>query len=108
MMEEALNEMASPAKSTRSVEPESWLLRLFESEFFDSRLAISYLFRYPSNVGIHHYICRELKKFPENDIEFLLPQICHIMISRPDDSAALEDFVMSLCEKSHHMAVLVT
>jgi hypothetical protein len=61
----------SPARK----EPESWLLRLFESDFFDTRLALSYLFRYPKNVGIHHYICNELKKFPESEIEFLLPQI---------------------------------
>ena len=73
MMEES-ESMLSPSK-TRNSEPESWLLRLFESDFFDSRLAISYLFRYPNSIGIHHYICKELKKFPENDIEFLLPQI---------------------------------
>jgi phosphatidylinositol 4-kinase len=58
-------------------------------------------------VGIHHYICQELKKFPEDEIEFLLPQICHIMLSRPNDSAALEEFVMDRCQQSNHMAILV-
>jgi hypothetical protein len=101
--------MSSPRRPspTRKTEPESWLLRLFESEFFDSRLALTYLFRYPDNVGIHHYICQELKKFPEDEIEFLLPQICHIMLSRPNDSAALEEFVMDRCQHSNHMAILV-
>lgn len=101
-------------------EPESWLLRLFESDFFDSRLAISYLFKYPKSIGIHHYICKALQKFNEADIRFLLPQIwylvhhpsltndfSHIMISRPEDSVALEEFIMLLCQTSHHMAILV-
>lgn len=64
-----------PRSSVRKTDPDSWLLRLFESSFFDSRLALLYLFRYPTNVGIHHYVCNELKKFPESEIEFLLPQI---------------------------------
>jgi phosphatidylinositol 4-kinase B len=99
--------MASPARfsPTRKVEPESWLLRLFESDFFDSRLALTYLFRYPENVGIQHYICQELKAFPEEEIEFLLPQICHIIISRPNESAALEEFLFCRCKVSNHMAI---
>ena len=104
-----LTQMSSPGRQspTRKTEPESWLLRLFESEFFDSRLALTYLFRYPDNVGIHHYVCQELKKFPEEEIEFLLPQICHIMISRPNDSAEVEDFIMDRCQVSSHLAILV-
>ena len=53
----------------------SWLLRLFKSEFFDSRLALIYLYRYPESVGIQHYICNELKTFPIEEIEDLLPQL---------------------------------
>lgn len=53
----------------------SWLLRLFQSEFFDSRLALCYLFRYPESVGMHHYICDQLKNFDLREIEFLLPQL---------------------------------
>lgn len=56
----------------------SWLLRLFHSEFFDSRLALCYLHRYPETVGIQHYICEELKKFPAEEIEFLLPQLWYV------------------------------
>lgn len=51
------------------------LLRLFTSEFFNSWIAVSYLFRYPDNVGIQHYLCTELKKFPISEIEFFLPQL---------------------------------
>ncbi|KAL2917820.1 Phosphatidylinositol 4-kinase pik1alpha (PI4-kinase)(PtdIns-4-kinase) [Polyrhizophydium stewartii] len=87
-------------------QPSSWLLRLFESDFFDARLALSYLHRHPDSVGIQHYICNELRRFPENDIEFLLPQLCHMTITRPSQSAALEAFLADLCRSSQHMALL--
>lgn len=51
------------------------LLRLFQSEHFNSWMAIEYLFRYPDSVGIQHYLCNELKKFPMTEIEFFLPQL---------------------------------
>ena len=53
------------------------LLRLFTSEFFNSWIAVSYLFRYSDNVGIQHYLCAELKKFPISEIEFFLPQLMY-------------------------------
>ncbi|KAI8140268.1 kinase-like domain-containing protein [Fennellomyces sp. T-0311] len=82
------------------------LLRLFTSEFFNSWIAVSYLFRYPDNVGIQHYLCAELKKFPISEIEFFLPQLMHLLISRPTESVALECFLVEMCEKSTHMAIL--
>ncbi|KAI9317864.1 kinase-like domain-containing protein [Dichotomocladium elegans] len=82
------------------------LLRLFTSEFFNSWIAISYLFRYPDNVGIQHYLCRELKKFPISEIEFFLPQLIHLLISRPTESVALECFLVEMCERSTHMAIM--
>ncbi|CAG8599046.1 10872_t:CDS:10 [Acaulospora morrowiae] len=77
------------------------LLRLFQSEHFNSWMAISYLFKYPDSVGIQHYLCNELKKFPMSEIEFFLPQLC-----RTTESVALECFILESCEKSTHMAVL--
>ncbi|RHZ81147.1 hypothetical protein Glove_123g82 [Diversispora epigaea] len=82
------------------------LLRLFQSEHFNSWMAISYLFRYPDSVGIQHYLCNELRKFPMSEIEFFLPQLCHLLISRTTESVALECFVLESCEKSTHMAIL--
>ncbi|KAJ8331741.1 hypothetical protein BDV3_000949 [Batrachochytrium dendrobatidis] len=94
------------APTQASTQPSSWLLRLFESDFFDARLALSYLHRHSESVGIHHYICDALRKFPENDIEFLLPQLCHMAITRPSQSVALEAFLADLCRSSQHMAVI--
>lgn len=53
------------------------LLRLFTSEYFNAWIAISYIFRYPDNVGIQHYLCTQLRKFPIAEIEFFLPQLMY-------------------------------
>ncbi|GAA5813183.1 hypothetical protein MFLAVUS_006657 [Mucor flavus] len=82
------------------------LLRLFTSEFFNSWIAVSYLFRYSDNVGIQHYLCNELKKFPISEIEFFLPQLIHLLITRPSESVALECFLVEMCEKSTHIALM--
>jgi phosphatidylinositol 4-kinase B len=60
------------------VVPSSLLLRLFESEYFDSRLAIYYLHLYPSKTGVQHYLTGRLRQFPLAEIEFLLPQLTYI------------------------------
>jgi phosphatidylinositol 4-kinase len=89
-------------------EPESWLLRLFDSEYFDCKLAIFYLHKYPSSYGIQYYICEQIRKFPEREIIELLPQFCHLMISKPNESAMLENLLVDLCVGSSHMAILVS
>ncbi|KAI9279539.1 kinase-like domain-containing protein [Sporodiniella umbellata] len=82
------------------------LLRLFTSEFFNAWIAISYLFRYSDNVGIQHYLCAELKKFPVSEVEFFLPQLMHLMITQPLESVALECLMMDVCEQSTHTAIM--
>ncbi|KAG0214357.1 Phosphatidylinositol 4-kinase pik1alpha (PI4-kinase)(PtdIns-4-kinase) [Mortierella sp. GBA30] len=84
----------------------SMLLRLFKSEYFNAWIAVSYLFKYPDAVGIQHYLCNELKKFPLDEIEFFLPQLVHLLISRPSESVALENFILDRCQISSHMAIL--
>ncbi|KAF9195327.1 Phosphatidylinositol 4-kinase pik1alpha (PI4-kinase)(PtdIns-4-kinase) [Haplosporangium sp. Z 767] len=84
----------------------SLLLRLFKSEFFNAWIAVSYLFKYPDAVGIQHYLCNELKKFPLDEIEFFLPQLVHLLISRPSESVALENFILDRCQISSHIAIL--
>ncbi|KAI8979157.1 kinase-like domain-containing protein [Mycotypha africana] len=82
------------------------LLRLFTSEFFNCWIAVSYLFRYSNNVGIQHYLCTELRRFPIPEIEFFLPQLIHLLITRPSESVALEHFLAEMSEKSTHMALM--
>jgi len=63
--------------------------------------------RYADHIGIHYVLCRKLRQFPYEDIEFFLPQLCHLIISVDNESMALEEFLMDLCEESVTAALLV-
>ncbi|OIW33804.1 hypothetical protein CONLIGDRAFT_628718 [Coniochaeta ligniaria NRRL 30616] len=88
----------------------SWelLKRFFESDVFnqDPFLSVSYLSRYADHVGIHYVLCNKLRQFPYEDIEFFLPQLCHLIISVDNESMALEEFLLDLCEESVTAALL--
>ncbi|KAJ1969556.1 Phosphatidylinositol 4-kinase pik1alpha (PI4-kinase)(PtdIns-4-kinase) [Dispira parvispora] len=85
----------------------AWLLRLFTSQFFNSWLAVTYLDKYLGSVGIQHYLCRELRRFPLEEIEFFLPQLCHLLLTRPDESVALEALLLDFCESSTHICLIM-
>ncbi|KAJ2793314.1 Phosphatidylinositol 4-kinase pik1alpha (PI4-kinase)(PtdIns-4-kinase), partial [Coemansia furcata] len=85
----------------------SLLLRLFTSQFFDSWLAVSYLFRYPHIPGVQHYLCNELRKFPLDEVEFFLPQLVHLLITRPNESTAIESLLLDMSLQSSHVAMLL-
>lgn len=63
--------------------------------------------RYADHVGIHYVLCQKLRQFPYEDIEFFLPQLCHLIISVHNESMALEEFLLDLCEESVTAALLV-
>jgi len=78
------------------------LLRLFDSNFFDEWMAVSYLFKH-SGTGIEDYICNRLYDFPDRKLEKYLPQICIILASR--STSSLERFFSDLCARSLNVAV---
>ncbi|KAL1305874.1 hypothetical protein AAFC00_004024 [Neodothiora populina] len=88
----------------------SWNLleRFIESEHFnrDPSLTVAYLARYADHVGIHYVLCSKLRQFSYEEIDFFLPQLCHLVISIDNDSMALEEFVIDLCEESVNGALL--
>ncbi|PHH53541.1 Phosphatidylinositol 4-kinase PIK1, partial [Ceratocystis fimbriata CBS 114723] len=88
----------------------SWTLlqRFIESDVFNSNpfLPVSYLTRYADHIGINYVLCNKLRQFPYEDIEFFLPQICHLIISLDNESMALEEFLLDLCEESVTAALL--
>jgi hypothetical protein len=45
-------------------------------------------------------LCSKLRRFSYDEIEFFLPQLCHLTISVNNDSMALEEFILDLCEES--------
>lgn len=52
-------------------------------------------------------LCSKLRQFSYEEIEFFLPQLCHLLISIDNDSMALEEFIIDLCEESVNGALLV-
>ncbi|SPO02855.1 related to phosphatidylinositol 4-kinase [Cephalotrichum gorgonifer] len=88
----------------------SWTLlqRFLESDVFNSNpfLPVSYLTRYADHVGIQYVLCNKLRQFPYEDIEFFLPQLCHVIITVNNESMALEEFLLDLCEESVTAALL--
>ncbi|KAK3368222.1 kinase-like domain-containing protein [Podospora didyma] len=88
----------------------SWdlLRRFLESDVFNQNpfLSVSYLSRYADHIGIHFVLCSKLRQFPYEDIEFFLPQLCHLIISVDNESMALEEFLLDLCEESVTAALL--
>ena len=64
--------------------------------------------RYSHHIGIHHYLSSRLREFSYADIEFYIPQLCHLLVSVSDiESVALEDFIIELCNNSPHGALIV-
>ncbi|KAF2270292.1 phosphatidylinositol 4-kinase-like protein PIK1 [Lojkania enalia] len=101
----------------------SWSLleRFIESDHFnhDPSLTVAYLScesyslttvvccrRYADHVGIHYVLCTKLRHFAYEEIEFFLPQLCHLIISVDNESMALEEFIIDLCEESVNGALL--
>ncbi|KKA28280.1 hypothetical protein TD95_001845 [Thielaviopsis punctulata] len=88
----------------------SWTLlqRFIESDVFNSNpfLPVSYLTRYADHIGINYVLCDKLRQFPYENIEFFLPQICHLIISLDNESMALEEYLLDLCEESVTAALL--
>lgn len=89
----------------------SWNLleRFIESEHFnkDPSLAVAYLARYADHVGIQYVLCSKLRHFSYEEIDFFLPQLCHLVVSLDNESMALEEFLIDLCEESVNGALLV-
>lgn len=85
------------------------LERFLESDHFnnDPSYAVAYLARYANHVGIQYVLCSKLRSFAYEEIEFFLPQLCHLVISIDSDSMALEEFIMDLCQESVSGALIV-
>lgn len=88
----------------------SWelLRRFIESDVFNQNpfLSVEYLSRYADHVGIHWSLVSKLRQFSYEEIEFFLPQLCHLIISVDNESMALEEFILDLCEESVNAALL--
>lgn len=99
-------ERATPAE--RPTKPnDGSLLRFFRSEYFDPWMAVLYIYRHPQP-GVVDYISNNLYNFNDADIEFYLPQFCHLLLNVLSDGCSLERFLVDKCLKSEHFALKTT
>lgn len=85
------------------------LLRLFKSGFFDTWIAITYLYRYYDVQGVKDYLVNELFNLPDSDIEFYLFQLSNLIIQKNfKGTESLVRFILEKSTKSIHLALKLT
>ncbi|KAG9318503.1 kinase-like protein [Chiua virens] len=83
------------------------LLRLFLSpSFFSVHVALRYLMFYSDNIGITYYLTRRLSALDIHELRDVWGFICHLLVTRPSKSRALECFVVDIVQRSTHIAIL--
>lgn len=60
----------------------------------------------PGNIGIHHFLCQRLIKFPHSELQFYIPQLVQVLLTIETESMALEDLLMNLKNENPHFALL--
>ncbi|OAD59503.1 Phosphatidylinositol 4-kinase beta [Eufriesea mexicana] len=78
---------------------EGCLLRLFESQIFDMSMAISYLFN-SKEPGVQSYLGNKMFSFPDNDVDFYLPQLVVMYIQLHDVTEVLYPYLVHRCRQS--------
>ncbi|KAG6890684.1 hypothetical protein C0995_005056 [Termitomyces sp. Mi166 len=82
------------------------LLRLFLSpSFFSVHVALRYLLIYADNIGITYYLTSRLRQRDTRELREVWGFICHLLITRPSKSRALECFVVEIAQRSTHIAM---
>ncbi|KAG8878130.1 Phosphatidylinositol 4-kinase pik1alpha (PI4-kinase)(PtdIns-4-kinase) [Tulasnella sp. 331] len=61
---------------------------------------------YSDNIGISHYLANRLREFSNAELIDVWGFICHLLITKPSRSIALETFVLERAELSTHVAML--
>ncbi|OCH94994.1 kinase-like protein [Obba rivulosa] len=83
------------------------LLRLFLSpSFFSVHVALQYLRVYADNIGITYYLTRRLRELDIQELREVWGFICHLLVTKPSKSRALECFVVETAQKSTHIAMM--
>ncbi|XP_046409330.1 phosphatidylinositol 4-kinase beta [Neodiprion fabricii] len=75
------------------------LLRLFESQVFDMSMAISYLFN-SKEPGVQSYLGNKLFSFPDNEVDFYLPQLVSMYIQMHDVAEVIHPYLVHRCRRS--------
>eukprot|EP00041_Stephanoeca_diplocostata_P016583 m.327453 g.327453 ORF g.327453 m.327453 type:complete len:947 (+) comp20413_c0_seq1:480-3320(+) len=76
-------------------------LRLFESEWFNMSMAISYLNQYRDE-DVQRYLCMRMKVFDSRTIEFWLPQLIALYLQAENEekvNSHLANFIVERCSR---------
>ncbi|TFK29951.1 kinase-like protein [Coprinopsis marcescibilis] len=83
------------------------LLRLFLSpSFFSVHVALKYLLVYADNIGITYYLTRRLRELEVQELTDVWGFVCHLLITKPTKSRAIECFVVDTAQRSTHIALI--
>ncbi|ODV92462.1 hypothetical protein CANCADRAFT_87083 [Tortispora caseinolytica NRRL Y-17796] len=82
------------------------LQRFFDSPHLTPFLCLYYIAKYPDSIGIQFYLCNKLRNYSHSEIIFFLPQICQVLVTVKTESTALQEFLIEVCTKSVHCALL--
>ncbi|GBG82219.1 hypothetical protein CBR_g34503 [Chara braunii] len=81
-----------------------WLLRFFDSSFFNEWIAVSYLYKH-EHTGVRDYLCNRMYTLSESGVENYLFQLCYMLVHRP--SASLDRYVVDMCSRSLRISIKV-
>ncbi|CAG2054851.1 unnamed protein product [Timema podura] len=86
-------------EAAQSKGAKDFLLRLFESKMFDMSMAITYLFN-SKEPGVQSYIGNKMFSFPDQDVDFYLPQLVSMYIQMHDLAEVIHRYLVYRCRKS--------
>nr|CAD7258898.1 unnamed protein product [Timema shepardi] len=86
-------------EAAQSKGAKGFLLRLFESKMFDMSMAITYLFN-SKEPGVQSYIGNKMFSFPDQDVDFYLPQLVSMYIQMHDLAEVIHPYLVYRCRKS--------
>lgn len=77
----------------------SWLLRLFESDLFDIRIAIRYLSSC-KEAGVLNYLGNRLFDLPTEMVDFYIPQLIVLYINMQEVAEVIHPYIVKRCKDS--------
>eukprot|EP01059_Diplonema_ambulator_P016532 TRINITY_DN2812_c0_g4_i1.p1 TRINITY_DN2812_c0_g4~~TRINITY_DN2812_c0_g4_i1.p1 ORF type:complete len:600 (+),score=196.34 TRINITY_DN2812_c0_g4_i1:209-2008(+) len=82
------------------------LTRLFQSEHFNVRMCVTYLFTYRKEPGVLEYLVNKLYSYPLEDVQTYTPQLITLLCMGGSVPLVLEQYILAACAKSMHFALL--
>eukprot|EP01064_Diplonema_japonicum_P011325 TRINITY_DN1862_c0_g1_i1.p1 TRINITY_DN1862_c0_g1~~TRINITY_DN1862_c0_g1_i1.p1 ORF type:complete len:608 (+),score=164.93 TRINITY_DN1862_c0_g1_i1:261-2084(+) len=81
------------------------LTRLFQSEHFNVRMCVTYLFTHRKEQGVLGYLVNKLYSYPIEDVQMYTPQLICLLCLPSSFPTVLEQYVLAACAKSMHFAL---